>query len=277
VEVEEPAKALEQIVINAAEIFLQYKLKSAIMHDAFCLQLQQAKNSLFATNDRSLFYVSKILIENGKISKPLSVELSVWLSALTFIRPPANERTSIEAFKEFVATPLSSKLRPISMNKLISVAFPWLKEEYLSPADLEDIMSRKFIEDYIIKPQEEKIAPIITAEEIIPEIIDKKIKEKIGNLEKEKAQLVLDKARVIKEKQEVETKYQKAVASPIKIKPLFFIGVASLIILVVFVILSAFLKISIPDVAYYSFTIIAIIFIGASIFGESALKIFKWK
>ena len=178
------------------------------------------KDSLFITSDKTLFYITKILMEKEEISEPLSVECNVWLSALTFIRPPPNERATVEAFKEFMIAPLTSSLKPFSMNKVIAVAFPWLKDEFLTPKDLEEIISRKFIEDHIIKPQAEKISPILTADDIIPEIVDQKLKDKISQLKKENVALEQKTKQVLAEKEEVEKKYLSVGASKIKNKPL---------------------------------------------------------
>lgn len=256
------AKSLEPLIKKLGLLmFLKYKSNSAINHDAFSLELQRNKNSFFITNDKSLFVVSKYLIDREEISKPLSIETNVWLTALTFIKPLKTEGSSFEAFKDFLVSPLASTLRPISMNKLISVAFPWIKEKYLTANDLGDIITRKFIEDHIIKPQEEEGIPILTANQIIPQMIDEKIKEKMNALQKENVER--------KRKQQIaEKNYQKIVSSPIKIKPLFYMGIISIMTICIFAFLSAIFNLSIPDIIYQCFTFLGIIFVGGSIFGE---------
>jgi len=278
-EVELKAKEMVPIInIAAHKVMHQYKSKFALEHDAFCLELLKTKkDSLFVTGDNSLFYISKMFIEQGKISKPLSVEKNVWLSALTFVRPPRIEKASIEAFKEFMIAPLTSSLKAFSMNKVIAVAFPWLKDEFLTPKDMEEIISRKFLEDHIIKPQTEQISSILTTDDIIPEIVDQKLKEKISQLKEENVALEQKTKQVLAEKEKVEKKYLAVGAAKIKNKPLFVIGLLSFVSLIIFVFLTAFLKVNIPDVAFYSFTAITVIFIGASIFGENVYKYFKMK
>jgi predicted nucleic acid-binding protein/DNA-binding HxlR family transcriptional regulator len=275
VEYEETKKHMEELkplVNKAALINLDYKPEDSIDHDAFNLQniIEHQKNkdmTLFVTDDYSLFYVSKFLIDRGEISKPLSVTLEVWLQALVFIRPLARIwKTSLEAFKEFLTQSLSTRLRPISMERLLPIAYPWLKDEYLTPEDLEDIASTKFIEEYIIRPQEKKRVPIVSFEEIVPKLIDEKLKQKIEKLEEEIKQ-------VKEEKQQLEEKYLKLVKTPIKIKPLFFLGVVTFLIFISFAILSGFRILTIPDTVYYCLMILIVTLLGSSIFGEKIFYI----
>jgi hypothetical protein len=228
------------------------------------------KYVFFVTNDYSLFYASKSLMEEGRIRRPLSVTSEVLLQALTFVRPLGKiEGTSLEAFKEFLTQTLYAKLRPISMNKLLSVAYPWLKEEYLTLEDLEDIISTRFIEEYLTKPQEEKVGMYtVTFEETIPRIIDRKVGQKIKKLEERITQLE-------SEKKQLEEKYLKIVKTPIKIKPLFFIGIATFLVFISFAILSGLKILTLPDTIYYCLTIIIVSFIGSSIFGKKILGVFK--
>jgi len=284
-EIDIQSKELEPLVNKYSnEITREYKSKESISHDAFCLQLQKIKPlSWFITRDKSLFYISKFLLEKLEISKSLSVDAEVWLQALTFIRPPLNKRTSIEAFKEFISTPLTATLRPIHMNKLIAVAFPWIKTDFFKPEDYEDVISSKFIEDHIIKPQEKAI-PILTFEEIVPKIIDEKVKQKIIDLEK-------DKETAIKEKEDIEKRIGELVTEKfeiykkeydiikakeiIKIKPFFYIGVILMIILIFLIYFSGIQQINISNTAYYCLTIIILILLGSSVFGESIFNLIK--
>ncbi|MEM5854270.1 MAG: hypothetical protein QW228_07940 [Candidatus Aenigmatarchaeota archaeon] len=280
-EINKGAEELKPIVEEAALKSLDYKPTDSIEHDAFNLQLIreiQCKEKCivwFITNDYSLFHVSRILLDRGKISKPLSVTSDVWLQALTFIRPLTSEKkTSIEAFKEFLTQPIATKLRSISLHRLLSVAYPWIKEEYLTPEDLDDIASTRFIEEYIIKPQQERENRITVFEDIVPKIISEKIEQKIKKLEEEIKKLEEERNQAVREKKQLEEKYLEIAKNTIKIKPLFFMGVVSFIVFLIFAILPALYRVAIPDIAYHCLLILIIVFIGSSIFGEKILRIF---
>lgn len=273
-EIEQDAKELVTLVEEAAISNLEFKHSASILHDAFNLQLVkqlQKDGSLvfFITNDYSLFHVSKILLEKDEVSKPLSISSEVWLQALMLIRPLDKEkRASSEVFKEFLIRPLTARLNVISINKLLSVAFPWLKEEYLTPEDLEDIASIKFVEEYIIKPQEEKKEARVTFEDIVPRLIDKKVEEKIKRLQEENKKLQEEYKSKL---EELEKKSKAAVPQLIQPKWLFIAGLMFGLAIPIIAGISAKMELSIPDSVYWIMGLLCFGLICTSAFGEKII------
>lgn len=270
----EDALNLEKVINMYSNDIRDYKPYHAIIHDAICLQIQQFNNSWLITRDKSLFLVSKHIIESKEYDKLMSVHLEVWIKVLTLLRAPSNKLTSIEAFSNFFTTPLSVSFPKINTNKIFAVAFPWIEAKYLSPDDLDEIIQSKFIEDYLVKPHEQD-GEVKTFEEIINSVVEATIARKIDRLQQEKTDLMIEKEAMyekidtIVQEKLAEINLQKSKqAYEIKIKPFFYIGIVCSIIFLSLILLNGLQIIMLPDVVFYSFTFLIIVFLAGAFFGE---------
>jgi hypothetical protein len=219
----------------------------------------------FITDDKTLFHLSKALIERREISCPLSISSDVWLQALTFLYPLGEEKSSLAAFKRLLLSPLSPSLKPISVEELVAVAYPWLKTDLIDPQTLTGIVSERFIEDYLTAPQEKADISMIKFEEKMKAIIDNSIGEQIDKL-------TADKKALEEETSRLKGELAKTKTDPIKVKALFYLGCGLLIYLVLLVSLSALQQRALDPIACGSLTTMVLAFIGSSIFGEEIYR-----
>jgi len=266
-EIKKDAIKLEKIINMYSNDLRDYKPKNAVIHDAMCLQIQQLNNTWLITRDRSLFLVSKHVIETTDYDKLMSVHAEVWIKVLTLIRPPTNKHTSVEAFSNFFTSPLRVSFPKINTNKIFAVAFPWIEAKYLSPDDLDEIIQSKFIEDYIVKPHDQD-GEVKTFEEIINSVVDETIARKIDRLQQEKEDMNAKIDELVQEKLVEITSQKSEKQYEIKIKPFFYIGVVTSVIFALLILLNGFQIIIIPDTVFYSVTLLIIFFLGGAFFGE---------
>ena len=262
-------KIIRQIrgVINKYQnIYRSYKSKEAVEHDAYVLELQRnIKSSWLITRDYSLFYISRTLLDQKIIQRPLSVNVNVWIQALNFVRPPLNKKTSIDAFKQFISKPQTSAFSNININRLFAVAFPWIKSNYFTPEDYQEIISTKFIEDHLIIPQDED-SPLLTFENVLPEILDEITIKKVQKLERTNEEL----KEQIKSLQKPEVK-----ESEIKIKTFFYLGIFTLALLIIMLIGTGLQRFIYSDNTIYAICGLTLIFFAGAIFGENVLDAIK--
>jgi len=174
-------------VLGCAKKWNIYKNEKVVLHDAISLLLISELRKLesdsllgpkkwFLTNDSSLYCVS----QNIKKEKehPLSIRGDILLDILYLFMPVKmkNEFNNVSmAFLDFCDKSLSMTLPKIELNKLQYIAGPWMNYESITPHTIAEVLSKKFVKEYINKTQiaiESGMEP-----EPVQPILDKAINE----------------------------------------------------------------------------------------------------
>lgn len=277
----EDLSAFRSLILTCAKNHLQFKDEDVIEHDAFHLSLiiylrmNEEKSLLgakhwFVTNDASLYCVSKALMQQRKISSPLSVRSDVWLEALSIFLPLSVIKDELKEiwsiFMKFCGAPFVPALPLIDRERLLKIAGPWMEPEWLTTDDIADIVSENFVNEYIHKPQDMEGS----LSEVISPIVSRKIMDKMTRLENEREEIEQDRERTIREKAQLEARINEYEQ---KTKLVLFIpGVVCVISVVLLALIASNYKMDIPDVAFWCLTVMAILFIASSVFG---MKIFE--
>lgn len=284
----EDMEPVKKLVIN----YCGSKNEVVAEHDAYHILLIQdlrkkekgdmfGPNSWFITCDSTLYYVDRNLTKKEPERIPSSIHAENWIQMISpLLSPETSNKTAKEVFIALFASRLPVLTKAVKEEDLLELQGTWMDDEDLSPEEIARIIGdnyvRKCLEDLRKAQADGKEVKI---SEIISPVIGK-VKKEMGQKYDAQIKTFGQKydAQINELKQGYDTRI-KTLEETIKrfkfVKPLFFVGLACVILIVALGVLSAYQKVEIPYVVYISLTTFALSFILASFFGKSVLKMIK--